>query len=153
MATFGVFALFPLLANVSRPLLPISQSARQKSVWTNQRDKLVFNNKDADYYRNYTDAAAAIAQTGGKRIGLLIGGDSWEYPLWRYLRKNAAAMPRLEHVKPDAIPAAIEVLFILERPDALSSLAPRAANDSSAFVFRRDRRDHSPWEMLFPPSD
>jgi hypothetical protein len=40
-----------------------------------------------------------IARSQASQVGLVLGGDSWEYPIWRMLRDRSPNRPvRIEHV-------------------------------------------------------
>jgi len=59
---------------------------------------LYFMNKgDADYIR-YSMIARDIQQKGATRIGLIMGEDSWEYPLWVFLKEAGVEGFRIEHI-------------------------------------------------------
>jgi hypothetical protein len=83
----ALYATLPLVYNVSRPLLPIPIITNKKTLWNTPRDELVLVNRYTD--TSYTDACAAIVEAKIKNLGIIIGEDSWEYPLWRYIRKNS----------------------------------------------------------------
>jgi hypothetical protein len=47
----------------------------------------------------YRDAVEMIVQSNASQICLMLGGDSWEYPVWRMLRDRNFDRPlRIEHV-------------------------------------------------------
>src|SRR5262249_36555831 len=47
----------------------------------------------------YQRAIEAIAGSNASQVGLVLGGDSWEYPIWRMLRDRKLDHPlRIEHV-------------------------------------------------------
>ena len=47
----------------------------------------------------YQTAVELIARSHASQVGLVLGGDSWEYPVWRMLRDRKLAHPvRIEHV-------------------------------------------------------
>jgi hypothetical protein len=46
----------------------------------------------------YEAAAKVVGDAGCTRVGLVLGGDGWEYPLWPLLRERLGADLRMEHV-------------------------------------------------------
>ena len=70
-------ALPPLLANQTRPLLP----GTRPSILTRSRDSQYFAARP-ELEAPYRDLTTRIAALGCRRVGLVAGYDSWEYPLW-----------------------------------------------------------------------
>ncbi|GHV63576.1 hypothetical protein AGMMS49587_14050 [Spirochaetia bacterium] len=105
-------SLFPLFFNASRPLISYPGFTGGKTIINASRDELIFNNPSL-----YVNACTIIAGMNHSRLGLIIGENSLEYPLWRYLRHNMDVLPNIIHVKPDSIDQNIDVLFILDRKD------------------------------------
>jgi len=121
-----VLYCIPVLSgNWSRPLLPPACGANPFSVWTQTREQLYFSERPERSFRErYLAAADILAKERAESIGLVIGEDSWEYPLWALLRARVSVMPRIRHVIPpetdDASPVvppafAPQYLFVLER--------------------------------------
>lgn len=86
----GWQATHPTFGNVSRPILgnhPIAKRAPVDILFTDRLDL------EADYMR----VADAIAARRPKQVGIIIGGDSWEFPLWYLLRQrlSPAEMPAI----------------------------------------------------------
>lgn len=48
---------------------------------------------------SYVGAARYLRQTGCGKIGVWIGGDDVEYPLWALLRSDGGTMPEIRHVQ------------------------------------------------------
>lgn len=48
---------------------------------------------------SYVEAARYLTQTGCGKIGMWIGGDDVEYPLWALLRNGTGRMPEIRHVQ------------------------------------------------------
>jgi hypothetical protein len=46
----------------------------------------------------YEAAAGVVGDTGCRRVGLILGWDGWEYPLWTLLRARLDPGLRIEHV-------------------------------------------------------
>lgn len=114
------YCLFPLFFSESRPLLysssiPVirNMTAKENSVWVSSRDKLFFNNYP-DLYDKYTAASDILVKSQISDIGLIMGSDTWEYPLWRYMRLHMLSMPRITHQKADSIDQQVEGLFVYE---------------------------------------
>jgi 4-amino-4-deoxy-L-arabinose transferase-like glycosyltransferase len=87
-----------------------------------------------------TEAARAVAATGCRRIGLMIGPDDPEYLLWAALRAGGAAPERVEHVGVTNRSArkASEPPFSGFAPCAVIVLAPAGTPPSGDEIFSRD---------------
>ena len=87
--------------NETRSLL---QRPTRKAFW-NTEEPTVFNTSREDqYFRNrrhmaepYRAAVAKVAATGCRNIGLVLGMDDWEYPLWVLLGASQDGRVRLAH--------------------------------------------------------
>lgn len=115
-----IYSLFPLFMNASRPLVFFSSvplirkwAKKENTIWYNSRDRLIFNNNKS-LYDCYTNACEVIVKNKKKDIGLIIGMDTWEYPIWRYIRNNSEAMPKIHHVGKGHIKDSVDALFISE---------------------------------------
>ena len=80
-----------VLANMSRPLLG------KGSVLTTPREELYFAARPG-LTDSYTKCAESIRESGARDIGLIIGEDSYEYPLWALLGNATGGRYRIEHV-------------------------------------------------------
>jgi hypothetical protein len=145
------FSLFPLVLNRSRPLLSFPVITSSKTIWNTYRDDLVFNTRSADgSYKygegSYTDACAAIVQTGLQNLGLIMSGSSWEYPLWRYIRHNSDKKIRITHVMENDINSDIDVLFILDRETP--NIIPNNEKPGTPLVLIRNSQDESAWSII-----
>jgi hypothetical protein len=142
----SLFSILPLFLNRSRPLLLIPPITSQKTIWNSNREDVLFNNRSQDYFKNYKGACETVAQTGVQNIGLIIGGDSWEYPLWRYLRKNVGNKKMaIKHIKDNSIDQDVEVLFVLEAQTSPLKISP----PPGLLILRRDEQAVSGWKVLF----
>jgi hypothetical protein len=98
----GVSGLPALLFNQGRELVPLGRDRPSYLALT--RDEKLFANRP-QLLAPYRDAVAVIARSSASQIGLLLGGESWEYPLWRMLRDRNGGRPlRIEHVDPRGEP-------------------------------------------------
>lgn len=90
----GVLALASLpylLANASRPLLGphgVLRAPRRAQYFANQ----------PALEAPYAAAAARVRERRCRDVGLVLGSDDWEYPLWVLLRDDGGAPPRLRHL-------------------------------------------------------
>ena len=78
-------AVFPIFFNDSRPLLG-SKSVRKADRWT-----VMFYNRP-DLQASYTSVIEQLTQTDCKAVGLALGLDTWEYPLWVQAAEQNAAL-------------------------------------------------------------
>jgi hypothetical protein len=87
--------------NETRSLLP---RPTRKAFW-NTEEPTVFNTSREDqYFRNrrdlaepYRAAVARVQATGCRNIGLVLGLDDWEYPLWVLLGASQDGRVQLAH--------------------------------------------------------
>jgi hypothetical protein len=107
-------ALLLILAVTGLPVVLLDQSRELVPLWRNRplpllrdRPSYLATSRDDRLFVNqpqlltpYREAVEMIIGSNASRIGLVLGGDSWEYPVWRMLRdRNAGGRPlRIEHV-------------------------------------------------------
>jgi hypothetical protein len=145
------FSMMPLFLNETRPLKPLLKAALLKKPLS--REKLLFANYGKHYSDAYRKACMKIIQEKPGAVGLVIGGDSWEYPLWACLRKNISDKPpSINHVKAGSIDQNINTLFVLDK-DVSPFIGERRDTpvDSGPWVLRRAAKDTSKWEVVFDP--
>ena len=82
----AVYAMLVCTFNYSRPLCPVPPYTANIKI-TDARFKKYFVNRKSGFsdYRAISDCLKA---TGYKNIGLKLGGDDWEYPLFCDVFKN-----------------------------------------------------------------
>jgi len=68
------------------------------SVFTVDRSYQYFSGR-SQLRHSYAEAVDLVSSKRCANVGLVIGSDSWEYPLWPLLRRNGEAEARVEHVK------------------------------------------------------
>ncbi len=73
-----------LWRNLLRPLLPPKDHAG--SIWAKSTDDMLFTARP-ELMSPYREAVDYAARHNDSQIGLVMGGDDWEYPLWRGLRR------------------------------------------------------------------
>lgn len=142
-----IYALFPLFLNQARPLLYFPSvtiiqkwTSKDKSIWNRSREELYFNTCTW-LYDDYTNACKALKESESSHIGIIIGLDTWEYPLWRYLRHNNMADTKICALKVDSVQPGIDALFIL---DGMIT-EPR--------VLIKDKNVLNKWNVLYPIGD
>lgn len=143
---FILWSVRPVFGNPSRPLLPrirIRDGRLQGGEidWLDNREKVYFTGRE-DLYAAYASQVAALAAANPESIGLVLGEDSWEYPLWPMLRDRLGHLPAIGHVPmPPQAPASRkydnppwqggiwpETLFVLDSVMPWESDAARAVN-------------------------
>lgn len=77
-----------LLANQTRPLIPYSG----RSIWSADRASQYFAGQP-HLRAAYSEATGWIRRNGAREVGLMLGEDDWEYPLWVFTGKHSAARP------------------------------------------------------------
>ncbi|MCL1947598.1 MAG: hypothetical protein FWF51_10700, partial [Chitinivibrionia bacterium] len=138
-----IISVLPLIRNQSRPVI--------KSLYSD-RFKPIFNNKNEMFYKNFKNAVSEIDRLKIKNLGIIIGSDSWEYPLFAYNYKNPR--PKITHILSydlGKIDENIDVLFVLERysPEIESIIGQKPQhNDRQPFVLKRDNEK---WEIIYRP--
>jgi hypothetical protein len=94
----ALYLCFVLLASSSFWLLwsETKPVASRSNIFNIPRQEQYF--MTLPYAASYQEAAAYLNQTGCDRIGLWMGSDAWEYPLWAMLKEQPRAMPQLRHI-------------------------------------------------------
>jgi hypothetical protein len=98
-----LFSIPYLIINNSRPLIPpsllkFSAPGGGRSLITTSRTELYFWNRPS-LCSDYVDAIRFIEGEKVSDIGLYLGEDDWEYPLWMLANKDAAkSLPFFRHV-------------------------------------------------------
>jgi 4-amino-4-deoxy-L-arabinose transferase-like glycosyltransferase len=77
--------------NSSRPLIG------ERSIVGTDRDARYFANWPS-LYEPYKRSAQFLSRSGCSDIGLILGGDDFEYPFWVFLNEHNGRKVRLEHV-------------------------------------------------------
>jgi hypothetical protein len=144
------FSVLPLFLNTRRPLLYVPKlTEKAKLIWNASRDELLFNARSSVYMKNYIEACDIIANERIGKIGIIIGGDSFEYPLWYYLSRNMADTPKIAHQNSADIDKDVDILFILERKDIPFTNIGQHLSEYP-YVLKRDPEG---WTILYAPSD
>jgi hypothetical protein len=81
------------------------------------KDSILVTDRIGQYFEGrpelrepYVEASNLITSLGCSRIGLVLGGDDWEYPFWTLLKRNNPESVRIEHVGVNDISAAKEAI-------------------------------------------
>jgi len=77
--------------NTSRPLLG------KNSIFTTSRIQQYFSNRPS-IAKSYLASTQVLSEWNCSDLGLIIGVDDWEYPLWVLLREKTVGAVHLEHV-------------------------------------------------------
>ena len=111
-----LFALPPLFANTTRPIVPITgigwTGIRSRSILVEPREAQYFVNR-SELYAPYRSAIEALSRTGCNRVALRTSYDSWEYPLWVLGRKHGL---RFEHFQSESAAAPPCAVVGLDQP-------------------------------------
>lgn len=75
-----LYALFIILFNGSRPFITTSTVTSEISILDN-RDRKYFSNR-LNLYEEYDAILKNISESNNKNVGLIIGDEDWEYPLF-----------------------------------------------------------------------
>jgi len=106
----GLSSLPVLMFNHSRQLVPLFRDRplpllrdRQSYLTQSAMERLFVN--QSQLLGPYQRAIEAIAGSNASQVGLILGSDSWEYPVWRMLRDRKLDHPvRIEHVNVPGTP-------------------------------------------------
>ncbi|NJL47920.1 MAG: hypothetical protein HC929_11080 [Leptolyngbyaceae cyanobacterium SM2_5_2] len=99
-----VMAIAYALTPVRRPILPLpvvsqqQQAEQSASILTLPRDEIYFSGARSELAAPYRQVVAVLADRQCQRIGLHIGQDDWEYPLWVLLSRQFGQGFALQHV-------------------------------------------------------
>jgi hypothetical protein len=104
----GLSSLPALMFNQSRELLPLFRNRPflrdRPSYLTQSALELLFFNQP-QLLGPYQSAIESIARSNASQVGLILGFQSWEYPVWRMLRDSKVDHPvRIEHVNVPGTP-------------------------------------------------
>jgi hypothetical protein len=91
MVILLIISFYWVFKNESRPLVG------QNSILNTSRIDQYFNNRPG-IKESYYDCALAVSSQQCNDIGLQLGGDHWEYPLWILIQRNFKQLPRIEHI-------------------------------------------------------
>lgn len=100
-AGFLAISFFWVLCNETRPLVINTKFVEERKVET------IFNQSRADRYfssrpklaKPFLATVDYLAGQSCSDIGLIIGGDTWEYPLWKLGREQSKRPLRFEHLQ------------------------------------------------------
>ena len=113
-------AIWPTFLCVERPLAPPSfvdlYRHNVRHFLNSPRVILLFNNAP-DQAGPYIGAMDYIARQKTDRIGLRLGNNGWEYPVWALLGKMRHDLPFIEHIIDDMQPNQPEYMFEYIRND------------------------------------
>lgn len=87
-------------SNVTRPLVLTEGGETIFPLLTVERNQLYFVNRPDIYYQ-YVQIAEDMRRMKASNIGLILGGDTWEYPLWVLIKQGNPTPVRIEHVQVD----------------------------------------------------
>ena len=128
------YAIPFLFINWSRPILPLPGW----SILTTERNQQYFANRPYLYedYRNAIKAVQTLSSKGNvEEVGLYLGGDDWEYPLWVLLDKEATTTaPLLRHVGVEGVSKSFE--FNQRPPSILLATKTIGSNLFKGYEFK-----------------
>jgi hypothetical protein len=142
------FSLLPLFLNFKRPLVYVPGATGAKVIWNTNRNELIFIGRSDEYMKNYIAACEVILKERVNNIGIIIGGDSWEYPLWYYISHNTTNAPNITHQNVANIDKDVDILFIFERNDAPFLSNTHESLSNYPYVLRKKLDS---WYVLYTP--
>ena len=112
-----------LFLNQTRPLLNVSLYDLNRN-----RDQLYYNNRPT-IRDGYLDAVDVLREIKCSHIGLIISGDSYEYPLWVTLEKSTEYEIIMRHVNVDNLSRNLHEPYYSEIPCAIFTLNDKAPDE------------------------
>lgn len=118
-------------------------------IWNVERERLRYVNNRPEHQRA-KEYFSLIEKVSPKHIGLIIGLDTWEYPLWNFLKSNDSLKNvKVEHVKLDSIPSDIDLLYFKANDDLLYFDKNRTKEEIGELnIYKRDSLNY--WERIYP---
>jgi hypothetical protein len=142
------YAFFPLFFNQTRPLIPIEPLTYKETFYNTSRKDLVYHSG-----KNYNKACEIIEKTGKEQLGLLLGVNTAEYPIWRYFKQKSGRKLTISHQNPDSLAQNVDLLFIFDKNDFLLKQQIIAFDETPhIWVLQRNKQESSQWEVLFKGS-
>lgn len=94
----GLVAISYALTPIRHPLIALPSGAQEQSpsILTLSREALYFSGARKELYGPYQQVAALIHEHQCQRVGLVLVGESWEYPLWVLLQHQAPV--KIRHI-------------------------------------------------------
>lgn len=137
-------AIWPVFLCVERPLAPASfvdlYRHNVRHFLSHPRELLLFNNSPPEA-GPYVAGADYIAAHNVGRLGLKVGTNGWEYPLWALLDNRMEKLPDIEHVIDDQMADPPPFVFEFVRNDTEGQQALRIVKNSGGGQ-----------TVVFPPS-
>ncbi len=98
IAGLGMMAIAYALTPMRHPLvaLPVPSVEQSPSILTLTRPQMYFSGARKELAVPYAQAVSTLQATGCTHIGIALGAEAWEYPLWVLLK---TAIPRGLHIQ------------------------------------------------------
>jgi hypothetical protein len=123
----------PVFNNLTRPLLGEHSILKRAPV------DILFSNRP-DIENDYVHIAEMIAARRPKQVGVVIGGDGWEFPLWFLLRERLAAseMPIITYeMDQKAIDPHIDLIVYVDYGHPVLKGMREITGSGQAFLYER----------------
>lgn len=141
-ALFCFCAIWPLLLCMERPIAPPSCVESYvlgvRHFLTSPREMLVFNQTPANAIP-YMQGVDFLAGCNPDSVGINVGDNGWEYPLWLLLNNRMEKMPYIEHMV-EGKKAEPDFIFVFTRQGNTEQSSPRIMGNISGKQ-----------KQLFPP--
>lgn len=126
--------------NETRPLILNSQIVETKhvqNIFNQSRTEQYFSSRP-DLKEDYLGAGNFIQSQACTQIGLALGGDTWEYPLWAILNNHAESSLRIEHihVNNDSASQVPNVYYQSFSPCALVAIGTEIADKNEFYALQ-----------------
>jgi hypothetical protein len=137
VALLLVLALPWVFFNTARPLLPRSlfpnpAGAMPQSIFGTSRINNLFRNQPS-WAAPYMQSAQVLSGLRCSDVGLVLGADDWEYPLW-VLSRETVGRARIEHVNVTNVSQRTDAENHSSRPDPCAVVAVRVDPPSAVSV-------------------
>ena len=126
--------------NETRPLILNSQIVETKqiqNIFNQSRTEQYFSSRP-DLKEDYLGATDFIQSRACTQIGLALGGDIWEYPLWAILNNHARPSLRIEHinVSNDSASQRSSAYYQSFSPCALVAIGTEISNQDEVYALK-----------------
>jgi 4-amino-4-deoxy-L-arabinose transferase-like glycosyltransferase len=142
-----LLSLIWVFFNESRPLILNSQiieSGKVENIFNMDRRDQYFINRP-ELQKPYTEAIRFVELQDCSSIGLLLGGNAWEYPLWAISQDNPNERVRLEYVNPANITETKLNVYPHNNFTPCAIIAGKADEISQPFIVQKNTQYNRMW--------
>lgn len=142
------YALLPTLFNYTRPIKSVCRGIPKIGLRTSCSSYINTKRNDLIYNQAFSTMMDRINELNISNLGLIIGIDDFEYPIWRYLKINNKSQTQItvieqnEHILSDCI-----ILRDNKYTQEIKENYPEVKNDY--FLLKLDSINND-WKVIYP---